>query len=46
MVDGGKASHGWTDTEAEGQAAVAEALHQPCRGTNAGGARTMYFRLE
>jgi hypothetical protein len=34
VLDGGKTSHGWADTEVEGWVFVKEAVHRPYRGTS------------
>ena len=34
MVDGGKTSHGWAETEEEGWWFVKEAVNRPYRGTH------------
>jgi hypothetical protein len=44
VLDDGKTSHGWADTQAEAWAQVREALHRPYRGTHYRGPRCLWVR--
>jgi hypothetical protein len=42
VLDGGKTSHGWAETEADGWAQIREVLHRPHRGTRYVGPRCLW----
>jgi hypothetical protein len=42
VLDGGKSSHGWADTEADAWGFVKEAVNRGYRGTRYGGPRGLF----